>query len=281
MEKYHVKTPFAEVSDKVFRISVSCLIGIGWFVFLWGVTLPALTAGLALGVMLWLCVRQFAKRSTQKREMLMRRMIGGELALNQLLMEAPRKAAFRCALWLEPAYPLVMSQTVEWGVIGQLNGKKTLLRLIAQHPAEPVTVQQVVECARESKQRQAEHTLLCLTAPAAKEAYPFAAGLDPPMTIIDRAELIRFAGNASPATDEDLRRLSQSKQKRRSPKEWLAVVLDASRARRYFWYGTGMSVYALLTGNVFYSLPAAICLGLYAGCRLRSSEVNRRRRWTT
>ena len=47
-------------------------------------SLPALTAGLGLGGLIWLCVRQFGKRITRKREKQMRRIIGGELALQKL-----------------------------------------------------------------------------------------------------------------------------------------------------------------------------------------------------
>ena len=118
MQKYRLKTPIAAISDRLLRVAVTSVLGVGWFVFLWGLSLPALTAGLALGALLWLCVRQFSRQSTCKREEQMRRMIGGELALARLLLEPPRKAAFQCALWLTPKYPLVMQKALEWCVIG-------------------------------------------------------------------------------------------------------------------------------------------------------------------
>ena len=143
-----------------------------------------------------------------------------------------------------------------------------------------VTAQQIVECAREASNRQLEQTLLCLTAPALSDASAYAGRLDPPMRIIHREELIELAGYAHPATDEDLHRLSRQKRTRHSPKEWLAVILDASRARRYFWYGTGLSLFSLLTGNRYYPIPAAICLGLFAGCKLRDYFLSQHRNWT-
>jgi len=275
MQKYRPKTPVAEVSDRLLRAGLAGSAGVAWFVFLWGLSLPALFAGLALGVMLWLCVRQFSKQAMRKREKQMRRMIGGELALNRLLLEPPRKAAFQCALWLAPRYPLVMQKAVEWGVIGQLEGKKTCIRLIACHESQKITAQQVVECAREARERQMEQTLLCLTASASADALSYAASLDPPMKIIQRGELIELAGYAHPATDEDLRMIGRQKRTRRSAKEWLAVVLDASRARRYLWYGMGLGFLALSTGSSYYPVPAVLCLGLFAACKL-----NRRRHWT-
>lgn len=275
MQKYRPKTAIADISDKLLRAGLASAAGIAWFVFLWGLSLPSLTAGFALGVMLWLCVRQFSKQATRKREEQMRRMIGGELALNRLLLEPPRKAAFQCALWLAPRYPLVMHKAVDWGVLGQLGGKKTCIRLIACHESLKITAQQVVECAREARERQMEQTLLCLTAPASADALSYAASLDPPVRIIQRSELIELAGFAHPATDEDLRSIGRQKRTRRSAQEWLAVVLDASRARMYFWYGIGLSLLALATGSSYYPLPAVMCLGLYVACKL-----NRHRHWT-
>ena len=269
MEKYRPKTLMADLADKMLRILITCMAGIGWFVFLWGLSLPALTAGAALGGLIWLCTRQFGKRITQKREKQMRRMIGGELALAALLLRPPRHAAFQAALWIAPRFPVVMHKAVEWGVTGTLDGKSVLIRLIAQHESLTVNVQQVVECAREIKEKQAERCILCLTAPASKEAVRYAQSHDPPITIVSRSELIDLAGLCHPATDEDLRSIGRRQKTRRSAQEWLAVILDASRARRYFWYGMGLSALAVLTGLHFYPLPAAACFMLYAGCKIR------------
>lgn len=278
MQKYRPRTAVAEVSDRLLRAGLTGAAGIAWFVFLWGLCLPAITAGIALGVMIWLCVRQFSKQATRKREDQMRRMIGGELAINRLLLEPSRKAAFQCALWLAPRYALEMHKTIEWGVIGLMNGKKTCIRLIACHESQKITAQQVVECAREARERQIEQTLLCLTAEASADALAYAATLDPPMKIIQRSELMELAGYAHPATDEDLRGIGKQKRTRHSAQEWLAVVLDASRARRYFWYGAGLSLLALVTGSGYYPIPAILCLGLFAACKLRM--FNPRKRWT-
>ena len=82
--------------------------------------------------------------------------------------------------------------------------------------------------------------------------------------------MIDLAGLCSPATDEDLSRLGKRKKARASPKDWADLVLAPSRARRYFWYGMGMSALALVTGQRFYPVPAAVCLLLFAACKLRS-----------
>lgn len=267
MQKYRPRPLAAQVSDRILRVIVTGGMGIAWFVWLWGVTLPALCAGCALGGLIWLLARQFGKQSTMKREKQMRRMIGGELALKQLLLSPPRRAVFEAALWIAPRYPVEMHRAMEWGVEGTLNGETVIVKLIAQHESQNVSAQQVVEVLRDTKMRGTKRCLLCLTAPASREAIAYAASADPPITIIPHEEMMDLAGLCHPATDEELSRLAKHKRTRRSAREWLAVILDASRARRYFWYGMGMSALALLTGLKAYPLPAFACFALYAGCK--------------
>ena len=272
MQKYKPRTPLASVSDRVLRVMITCGLGIGWFVYLWGMRLTALTAGVAFGGLLWLCARQFGKKSMLRREKQMRRIIGGELALGRLLLMPPRHAAFQAALWIAPRAPVQMQRALEWGVTGTLEDRPVLIKLIAQHESVPVTVQQVVEAAREMRALKAESLILCLTAPASREALSYAAQSEPPIRVIDRQAMIDLAGLCSPATDEDLSRLRSKKKARASPRDWLGVVLDASRARRYFWYGMGLSALALLTGQRVYPIPAAVCLILFAACKLRAAR---------
>lgn len=269
MQKYKPRTPLASVADRILRMLIAAGLGIAWFVWLWGLSLPALTAGLAYGGLLWLCARLFGKKSVEKREKQMRRMIGGELALSRLLTLPPRHAAFQAALWISPKEPVSMQKAVDWGVLGTLEGKSALVRLIAQHESLPVNVQQVIEAVRETRRQEAELCILCLTAPIAREARQYAESCEIPIRLIERDAMIDLAGLCSPATDEDLSRLGKRKQTRRSPKEWLSIVLDASKAKRYFWYGLGLSALALLTGQGYYPLPAGVCLGLFAMCKLR------------
>ena len=61
MQKYRTKTPLASLSDHLLRALVPWVLGVGWFVYLWGVSLPSMAAGSALGVMLWLCLRLLGK----------------------------------------------------------------------------------------------------------------------------------------------------------------------------------------------------------------------------
>ena len=272
MKQYQLKTLAATAADKALRLLVAAALGIGWFVFLWGLSLPALCAGLAMGTLLWLCARLLGKKRLEKREKQTRRMLGGELALDALLMLPPRQAAFQVALWIAPRYPLVAQRTGDWCVIGALDGKRAYLRLVAQHDSVRVTAQQLVEAARETKAQGAELCLLCATAPLEKEANEYLRTSPVELRLIARDELLALAGRCSPATDDDLRRLAQRRKKRRSAKEWGQIVLDPSRARRYWWYGAGMTALAFVTGQWVYPIPAVLCLGLFAACKVRQAK---------
>lgn len=267
MEKHRQKTALAACSDHLLRWLLAAGLGVGWFVFLWGLSLPALAAGLALGGLIWLLARMLGKKRMDRREASLRRRIGGELALDRLLLLPPRHAAFQAALWLAPKAPVEMQRTVEWGVVGSLQGRRALIRLIAQHPSMEVTVQQVIDVVKEMRAHQTEKCFLCLTASPSREAAAYAEETGPDLRVVRREELISLAGACSPATDEDLRSLRARGKKRRSLREWLAVILHPGRAKRYFWYGAGLSALALLTGQGFYPLPAILCLLLFAGCK--------------
>ncbi|MEG0865009.1 MAG: hypothetical protein RSE58_09440 [Clostridia bacterium] len=269
MQKYKQKTPIAELTDKLLRILLACGLGIAWFVYLWGLSLPAIAAGLAMGGLFWLCARLFGKKSTEKREKQMRRMIGGELALKHLLLLPPRHAAFQAAMWLSPIEPMQLQKAVHWGMLGTQAEKSVLLRLIAQHESMPINVQQVINVIKEARELHVKRCLFCVTAPLCKEAEAFAGSASPEIRLVKREELIRLAGLCSPATDEDLSALGRQKKAHHNAKEWLALVLDPLRARRYFWYGIGLTALALLTGQWVYPLPAMLCLALFALSKAR------------
>ena len=276
MQKYRPKTALAAVADKLFRAMAACALGTAWFVFLWGLSLPDLTAGAALGGLLWLCARQFGKMSTARREKQMRRLIGGELALAELLLSPPRKAAFQAALWIAPRIPLVMETAGEWEITGKLDGKPALMRLIAQHESEAIRVQQVIDVLRSAKAQKMERCILCVTAPLSPDARSYAASAELDVRVVAREEMIDLAGLARPATDADLQKLAQKTRSSKPIRQWVEVILEPSRSKRYFWYGTGLLALAFLTRRPFYPLPSILCFVLYAFSQLRRFKERRR-----
>ena len=268
MESYRPKTALASAADHLLRVLLAWAAGVGWFVALWGLCLPALTAGTALGGLFWLCARLLGKKQVQKKEAALRQTLGGELALEKLLLASPDEAAFQCVQWLQARTRL----QIESGGLGIWDGETVLFRLFAQHPGTEISSQQVSETIRKARQAQVQRILLCTTAPLSSAACRLAETAEPSLRLVGREELIQLAGACCPATDEDLCRLKQRKPKRRSAREWLKIILHPSRAKRYFWYGVGLAALTLATGQRFYPIPAAVCLLLFAGCKIYAAR---------
>ena len=272
MERYRPKTALASAADHLLRLLIAWLAGVGWFVALWGLSLPALTAGTALGGLFWLCARLLGKKRMQKKEAALRRTLGGELALEKLLLLSETEAVTQCIHWLQSRTNLQITEPMSKGGLGTWDGASVLFRLFAQHPGTEITSQQVSEVIREAMQVKTQRLLLCTTAPLSQAAMRVAETEEPKLRLVGREKLIQLAGACSPATDEDLCRLKQRKPKRRSAREWMKVVLHPSRAKRYFWYGAGLAALTLVTGQRFYPIPAAICLLLFIGCKLYAAR---------
>lgn len=266
MEQYQHKTPLATALDRLLLRLAVVGFGLGWFLFLWGVTLPAFTAGFAFGCLLWLSLRRFEALSIQRKEKELRRSIGGEMALDKLLLTPPRQGAFQAVLWLGAKAPLEMQKTTDSGVLCRLQGEPALVQLIAQHKSMSITVQQVINAHRECMRHKATRCILCLTAPVSKEAKAYAETAQPPIRLVPREEMLRLAGHASPASDEELRGMAQ----RRRPlgwRRWAEHVLSPGRAKGYFLYGLGLALLYLFTGLWYYSIPAVVSLALCVLCR--------------
>lgn len=268
MEKYRQKTALASASDHFLRMLLAIGAGVLWFVWLWGLSLAALAAGIALGGLFWLCLRQLGKKQVRKREKEMRCILGGEMALDKLLMLPDRHAAFQAALWISPKAPVEMQRTVDHGVTGTLRGDPVLVWLIARHKSTEIGVQDVLEAVRAAKSHNAFRLFLCVTAPVSKSARQYAEEADLGVRIVSREELVILAGACNPATDEDLLKLKPRKRAKRSLHQWAAIVLSPARSKRYLWYGLGLAGLALVTRQPFYPIPAAVCLLLFGGTLL-------------
>ena len=270
MNKYQPKSAVASIADRLLRASFACFLGIGWFVWLWGLRISALTAGFAMGGLLWLCARQYGKMKTAKKEKEMRRFLGGELALKKLLITPHVQSLLTVAEWLEHACAFQVSSSNSSYVEGYFKGRLVQLYLIAQHESQPVSIQQLIEILRTTSSQNP--VLFCSTAPVPKETLQWVEACERPLQLLDRSALILLAGQHSPATDEQLAMLARKNRIRRDFSDWLQTILEPCRARRYLWYGVGLSAMAFITGQPFYPLPAAVCLTLFILCCIRQAH---------
>lgn len=94
MESYRPKTALASAADHLLRVLLAWAAGVGWFVALWGLCLPALTAGTALGGLFWLCARLLGKKQVQKKEAGLASDAGRRAGAGKAAAGLPRRGGF-------------------------------------------------------------------------------------------------------------------------------------------------------------------------------------------
>ena len=126
MERYLRRKRLGGVLDEMGLRALIALGTVMWFVWLWGLGMPALLAGLALGLMGQMALTRWRRRAVEKRERALRRQLGGEMLLEDMLLQPPRRAHFQAAMLLGQRYPLRMERVTEDGMLC-LSGEERLL----------------------------------------------------------------------------------------------------------------------------------------------------------
>lgn len=266
MEQYLRRTKLGGLIDAAGRRALLLTLSLSWFIALWGVRLQALTAGAALFFLLMILLRKTRAGRLKRREERLRARIGGELAIERLLLAKPDRAHFEIALLLTQRYGMDMCRAGKTGVLCSLRGEKLLTAFEQKHPSAVFSPSDMLAFQRAALALGAARGVLC--APCALSAEARAQALLPPrVTVFDRAYLIDLLGANAPATDEQLRGLGERRRARAGAKKWLYHILDRRRAPRYFLYGALLLALYLLTGQRFYPLPGCLCLALFAACR--------------
>lgn len=253
METGFKRNLLAELLDSVGRGVLLMALGIGWFVFLWGLNLPALLAGIALGTL---------------------------LLLEKMLLSEAKEAHFQAALLLEEKWPLRMQRITADGALCRQEkpsgGAETLLVQCVRMPPEgELSIGQLVEAHRAMQRQQANRVVLCVLGKAPPRVIARAEQMPTPIRVIRRETLLALAGRLSPATDAQLVALGQ--RKRRTPQRGslLSIMTQREKAPRYWGYGLFMLILYILTGSAWYAMPGTVCLTLSVVCRSGQAEEAR------
>lgn len=268
MEQYLRRNRLSEALDALGMAALLFALACGWFIWLWGLTLPALLAGSALGTLLWLCRGQWRKRTVHRREKALRSRLGGELLLETMLLSEAKEAHFHAAVLLAEKWPLRMQSVKEEGVLCR-QGNKTLLISCLRMPADgELSMGDLLAAQRAVKRLQADKAVLCVLGKVPPKAAARAEEATVPLRIIPRETLLALAGRYAPATDEQLIELG----KRRHPPEsghMLRIIFRPDKAKRYHLYGLGMLLIYVLTGARLYAVPGMACLTMAVLCKTR------------
>jgi len=271
MQEYLFKTRFGEKMDTMgFHLGMLAL-SMGFFLFLWGTRLSALLAGFSLYLMILLIRRKTRDDRLLRKEKKLRARIGGELALERLLLSPARQAHFEIAMLLSLEKPLELLRSGEDGVLCR-RGDEKLLISFAQIPAPcHLGAEKVLSIQRFAKSQQASRAILCLPCKISPEAQHQAAG-EIPVSFLSREEMIALFGAANPATDAQLVALGKRRKDHPPLKKWLPLIMDSRRAPRYALYSLLLLSMYLFTHLPYYIVPGLTCAFLAAFCRCFSGR---------
>lgn len=263
-----MRTPLGAAMDRFFGTVILLFGSVAAFILLWGFRLSALTAGVALGVMLLSLRERRRKHHLHRREAALRRRIGGELKMEQWLLMQPRRAHLEAALLLSQEEELSLERAEEDGAVCTLErtGEKLVIFCAQMHEKESLSVRDMTAYQRVCLREKAARGVLCGAGAVSAEGKAQSA-MQPPLVIVPRECMIALAGAAWPATDAQLIELGKRKHQHRQGKAVWQSVLSREREGKYLFYGLLLCGLYLLTGLLSYLIPGCVCLLLLALCR--------------
>ena len=262
MEKYLRRNRLAEALDGMGLRLLLFVLATGWFTWLWGLNLPTLLAGAALGTLICTARREWRKRTVHRREKSLRSRLGAELMLEDMLMAEPKEAHFRAALLLAEKWPITLQSLKEEGVLCR-QGEETLLIQCIRMPEEgELSLSDLLAAQRAARRLQADRAVLCPLGKAPPKVLARAEDALVPLRVIPRSTLLALAGQVAPATDEQLIDLGKRKRRLNGRGSFVRLVFRREKARRYHLYGQGMLILYMISGVRLYAVPGMVCLTL-------------------
>lgn len=246
-----------------------------WFAWLWGLSIPTLLAGASLGTLMWMARCCWRRSRVARREQALRWRIGAELLLEELLLSDAKTAHEKMAQLIARRWAIHVEGVTEAGALCR-QGKELLLLICLRVPEESeLSPGDLAAAQRAVRKSGADRGVICTLGKASPKALARAEQTALPLRIIRRETLLLLAGQAYPATDEQLVALGR---RRRRPAEQggiLMLVFRRDKARRYFAYGLMMTLLYVITGVRAYAVPGMACLTMAVLSRTGRSAPER------
>lgn len=273
MQDYLTGTRLGGALDTVGKRALLLVLAISLFTVCWGLRVQTVLAGLALFALFWMLSLRSEKRALRRRERALRIRIGGELALERLLLEPPRRAHFEAAMLYMTKHPCMLMKTGDDGVLCKTEDGELMLAACSRtHAKLAYTAQDVLALQRACRAHGASRGVVLLTGTADANAREQAM-LPPCVDFVPRSAFVLLAGRSAPATDEQLLHLKKRRGNRQTASKWMRHVLSPTRAPRLARYALGLLALFLLTGAKAYLAPALLCLLLMTLCRLTGTDA--------
>lgn len=271
MEQYLRRNRLSECLDDLGMLAVMYGAAILWFVWLWGVGIPALLAGAALGTLFALARSRLRQGRVERRETALRCRIGAELLMEELLLAEAREAHFRMAMLVAQKWPVIMQGLTDEGMLCRQGAERLLIICVRMSPEGALGIGDLAAAQRAVRKHGADRGILCAMGKTPPAILAKAEQTAVPLRIVRRETLMALASRLCPATDEQLIALGQ---RRRKPAKGglLALVFRRDKGQRYFGYGLMMTLLYVATGVRFYAVPGVMCLVMAVLCRTGRTE---------
>ncbi len=274
METLH-RSRLSECLDGVGVRALLLMAGVLVFTGLWGLSVPSMIAGTALGILLMLGRTAWRRRTVSRREQALRRRLGGELFLEELLYAGAQEAHVRIARLLAARWPLAAGEATAEGVLCRQGQEMLLIQAVRMPSDGELSVGDLLNAQRVCRQRRADRAVLCVMGRVAPRTAARAEDMPLPVRILRRETLLLLAGRMFPATDEQLVALGKRRRRRGETGGVLRFILRRDKARRYFGYGLIMLLLYVLTDVRLYAVPGMVCLtmAVLSGCERHTSDA--------
>lgn len=260
MEQYLRRNRLATAADALGALALIYAAAVMWFAWLWGLGMPALLAGAALGTLLAMARACLRRRRVAVREKALRARLGAEMLLEELLLAEAGEAHERTAHLLAERWPLTVERVTEDGALCR-QGTEVLLIICQRTPPDgSLGAGDLVAAQRAARRCAADRAVLCVLGKTPPAMLARAEEVVVPLRIVRRETLLALAA-CHPATDAQLIALGQRRRKR-PPGGVMALVFRRDKARRYYGYGLAMTLLYLLVGVRVYAVAGMTCLTL-------------------
>ena len=253
------------------RLSLRLVLLVGciaYFAVLWRAPRESLIAGSALFVLALLALALLEKRTLRRRDRMLRERIGGEIALEDLLLMPSAQASAAICTLLAQA---LGAQAIRENALSYA-GEGWLVRC-AQCPGGASASEGDVLAAHRARQEAGlARCILACTGGFTPAAVRAAEWVDPPVRLIPGPRLAALFGRLHPATDEEIARHAS---RRRTPFSFArirALALSPAKLRRYLLCAFLLLLFSLNTGSMLCMASSLLALLLAILCR----QENRR-----
>ncbi len=258
--EYLRRNRLSAAMDALGMSSLLYLLAAGWFIWLWGLNMPAMIAALALGTLLCTARVKWRRHTFDRREKTLRSRIGAELLLEDLLLSDAKDAHLRMAQLLSNRWPIVIAGADGDGAVCRQGQETLLVQCVRMPPEGELGVGDLLAAQRAARRLNADRAVLCVLGKVSPKTAARAEEAVLPLRIVRREMLLTLAGCVAPATDAQLVALGRRKRRMAGQGSAVQRIFQREKARRYHLYGLMMLLLYVLTDVRIYAVPGMVCL---------------------